>query len=85
MRLNKNPIFRKVIVPWYDSEVACLFVIVCMFFVFLFGLSGLSVIGEKAEYKSYIWVPVVLMILSGGVIFSIAIRLIKRYAYRFYK
>jgi len=77
--------FRKAIVPWYDSETACFIVIVLMAFIFMFGFAGTSVARENAAYQEYIWVPVLLMIMSGWVIVSTTIRLIKRYAYRYSK
>lgn len=85
MRLDKNPVYRKVIVPWYDSEAACFIMIILMGFVFLFGLAGVLATRETVEYREYIWVPVFLMVMSAGVIVSTAIRLAKRYAYRFSK
>ncbi|MFC1825842.1 hypothetical protein ACFLYZ_00430 [Thermodesulfobacteriota bacterium] len=85
MRLDKNPMFRKAIVPWYDSETACFIVIVLMAFIFMFGFAGTSVAHENAAYQEYIWVPVLLMVMSGWVIVSTTIRLIKRYAYRYSK
>ena len=80
MRLDQNPVYRKVIVPWYDSKIACLVLIGFLFVVFLFGLIGISVASENVSYGSYIWVPIALMVLSGGIILSITIRLIIRYA-----
>ena len=80
MRLDQNPVYRKVIVPWYDSEIACLVLIVLLFVVFLFGFIGISVASETIFYGSSIWVPIVLVVLSGGIILSITIRLIRRYA-----
>ena len=80
MRLDQNPVYRKVIVPWYDSEIACLIVIVLMFIVFLFGFMGISVARETTEYRSFVWVPVLIVTLSGAVILSTTIRLIRRYA-----
>lgn len=85
MRLDENPVYRKVIVPWYDSETACFIVIVFMFLVFLFGFLGISIARETVEYHEHIWVPVFLVVMSGFVIVSTTIRLIKRYAYRFSK
>ncbi len=85
MRIEQNPMFRKVIVPWYDSETACLIVIVFMFLVFLFGFAGISVAREQLEYLEYIWIAILLVIMSGAVIVSTTIRLIKRYAQRFSK
>ena len=80
MRLDQNPVYRKVILPWYDSEIACLILIVLLLVVFLFGFIGISVASESISYSSYIWVPIILVVLSGGVILSITIRLIRRYA-----
>ena len=77
--------FRKVIVPWYDSETACFIVIVLMALVFMFGFAGASAARENAAYQEYIWVPVLLMVMSGWVIVSTTIRLVKRYAYRYSK
>ena len=85
MPLNQNPLFRKVIAPWYDTEKACYIVIVFMFLVLLFGIAGISAASEKTEYNDYIWVPVLLVVMSAGVMISISIRLIKRYAHRFSK
>ena len=80
MRLDQNPVYRKVIVPWYDSEIACLVPMVFLFVVFLFGFIGISVASESMYYRSYIWVPIILVVLSGGIILSLTIRLIRRYA-----
>jgi hypothetical protein len=85
MRIDQNPLFRKVIVPWYDSEAACYMVIFFMFLVFLFGVAGISASRENIEYHDHVWVPVLLMVMSGGVIISTTIRLIKRYSRRFSK
>ncbi len=85
MRLDQNPLFRKVIVPWYDTEKACYTVIVFMLLVFLFGIAGILEASEKTEYNEYIWVPVLMVVMSAGVIVSIAIRLIKKYTHQFSK
>jgi len=85
MRIDQNPLFRKVIVPWYDSESACYIVIFFMVLVFLFGFAGISSTRENIAYHEYVWVPVLLVLMSGGVIISTTIRLIKRYSRRFSK
>ncbi len=83
MRLDdQNPVFRKKIIPWYDSPILCLLEILLMIGVFLFGMAGISVISEMAEYSPYLWVPVILLLLSGGVILSVVIRLIRRASVR---
>lgn len=85
MRLDQNPVFRKVIVPWYDSEMACLIMIILMGVVVFFGFAGLSVARNNPAYQEHIWVPFLLIAMSGGVIISITIRLIRRYSQRFSK
>jgi hypothetical protein len=82
MRIDQNPLFRKVIVPWYDSESACYIVIFFMVLVFLFGFAGISATRENPAYHEHVWVPVLLVLMSGGVIISTTIRLIKRYSRR---
>jgi biotin transporter BioY len=79
MRLGQNPLFRKAIVPWYDSETVCLIVILFLVVVFLFGLAGISVARDISEYREHMWVAVLLAVLSGGVVVSTSIRLITRY------
>ncbi len=80
MRLGLyNPIYRKVIVPWYDSEIACLITLILMLLLFLFGFVGISVATGYEEFRSYMWIPGLLIALSSGVIISITVRLVKRY------
>ena len=85
MRIDQNPLFRKTIIPWYDSEAVCIGVIVLMMIVFFFGVVGISVARENAEYHGYVWIAVVLVVMSAAVIFSTIIRLIKRHARRYSK
>ncbi len=79
MPSEKNPVFRKPVIPWYQSKTAYGLTIAFMLFVFLVGLVGISVTREYETYKSYIWVPAVLVILSGSLIVTNIIRLIRRY------
>jgi hypothetical protein len=80
MRLDQSsPFFRRTIVPWYDSEVACLLTLLFLFLVFLFGMAGISVANQVAEYRPHRWVPVTLVVMSAGVILSITVRLINRF------
>jgi len=79
MRIDENPLFRKAICPWYDSEPACLVTIVFLEMVYIFGVFGLSVVRETPAFHRYVWLPAVLMVLSLGVVLSITARLIRRY------
>jgi hypothetical protein len=82
MPTNKSPVFRKAIIPWYHSKLAYGATIAFMLAVFLFGLAGISVARENVQFNSYIWVPMVLVGLSSGIILSNIIRLIRRHAAR---
>jgi hypothetical protein len=82
MRLDQNPIHRREIVPWYDSELTCLILMVWMILSLLFGSVGVAVARQHPTYQPYIWVPVLIVVLSGLVVISIAIRLFKRYIRR---
>ena len=80
MPADKNPVFRKVIIPWYKSTSAYILMIVFMLAVFLFALAGVSVAREYSEYQGYVWVPVVLLVMSVAIIITTTARLIKRYS-----
>lgn len=82
MRIDQNPLFRKTISPWYDSEAICIGIIIFMLIVFVFGWIGISVAREDAEFHGYVWVAVLLLVMSGGVILSTITRLIKRHTRR---
>lgn len=79
MRLDQNPVYRKAIYPWYDSDAACYILLVFLLSVLLFGIAGISVSRETSEYHAYIWVPGILVFLSSLVVLSLSIRLVKRY------
>ena len=79
MLSGKIPVFRKPVIPWYQSKTAYGLTIAFMLFVFLVGLIGISVTREYDEYKDYIWVPAVLVILGGSLMVTSIIRLIRRY------
>ena len=83
MRFDQNPTYREVIVPWYDSEKACVLMILFMLCVLLFSIAGVAVAGEQDAFGRHLWVPIVLCIMSGGVMVSIGVRLMKRYISRF--
>lgn len=85
MSFDQKPLFRKIITPWYDSEMVCFIIIAFMFLVLIFGVVGISATYEKVEYREHLWLPVILVIMSGLVMVSTATRLIKRYLQRFPK
>ena len=82
MRIDQNPVFRKSFIPWYDSETACIIVIIFMLVVFLFGVAGISVAHDNVKYQEEIWIAVLLVVMSGWVLLTTTIRLMKRYIRR---
>jgi len=82
MQLDPNPFFRKVILPWYDSDASCWLMIVLMLAVLLFAVAGLAEAQHISAYHDHRWVPLLLLILSAAVVVSTAVRLIKRHIRR---
>ena len=76
---DSGPVFRKPITPWYHSKLAYIMIILAMLATFFFGIAGLRVAREVSTYHGYVWVPVLLMILSGALIITMTIRLIHSY------
>ena len=79
MPAEKNPVFRKAVIPWYNSTTAYIIVVVAMILVLLFAIAGITVARENPSYQGFIWVPAILLAMSVAVIASTTIRLIKRY------
>lgn len=79
MLSEKSPVFRKLVIPWYQSKTAYILTIGFMLVVFLVGLVGISVTREFDAYNGYIWLPAILVILSGCLIITNIMRLIRRY------
>jgi len=77
--MDRNPLFRKIIVPWYDSDTVCYIFLFSMLAVLLFSISGIVVARAHPMYHAHTWVPVLLTFLSASVLISITTRLTKRY------
>jgi hypothetical protein len=79
---DKNPVFRKAVIAWYNSTSVYIIMIIFMLLVFFFALAGVSVAREYPEYQGYVWVPAVLLAMSAGIIIITAARLIKRHSHK---
>ena len=82
MLSKKDPVFRKVVIPWYRSSKIYIFVIIFMLVVFLFGIAGISVAREIEAYSGYVWVPALLVAMSTVMIITTTYRLIRRHTTR---
>ncbi len=82
MKLDQPPpIYRKIIVPWYDSEIVYLMSVIFLLAMVLFGLVGINVANSNHQYHACLWIPLLLTVLSAGVIISMTVRLIRRYLF----
>lgn len=70
MSFDTNPVFRKVIVPWYETKGVCWTLIFFMALVVVFGAVGVSVAAGNPGYANFMWVPILLIVLSLVVIIS---------------
>lgn len=82
MKLENTASSRKSIVAWYDSEPVCIFALCFLLLVLLFSLAGIGVARQIPDYNDYLWVPVVMTVLSGLCFVSIFLRLMRRYLSR---
>lgn len=78
MRAGKTPLFRNVIVPWYDADTVCYSVVALMAVVLIFSILGVVAAREVPEYQGYAWVPLLLAMMSTGVLVSTIARLFRR-------
>ena len=83
MRLDPNPLFRKVITPWYDGKAACRIVLAAMGVSILFSLSGIATARSDPDFYPHTWVPISILVLSLFVVASIGFRLSQRYYARY--
>jgi len=79
MLLEESPVFKRTFVPWYDTTALCILTILFLDGVFLFSAAGVSVARMAPAFYHHIWVPVLLMVTSGGLMLSIVFRLVRRY------
>lgn len=82
-RFEQHPLYRQVIAPWYDANAVCYAVIAFLVPVLLFAIVGISVAGSHPDYHGFIWLPVCLVLMSGGIIVSTLLRLIRRSGSRY--
>lgn len=78
MRLDPNPLFRRIIMPWYDSTPLCWCLLAAMAAMVVFSVTGIVVAAEDPDYRRHAWMPWTLLVLSTLVGLSVAVRLIRR-------
>ncbi len=79
MKLDQNPVFRKIIVPWYDSTAICGLVIAAMLMIILFAIAGIVIAIGNVAYQDHVWVPLVILLLSASVVGLTIRRLVLRF------
>ncbi len=79
MPREKTPVFRRAIIPWYDSNRVCWIVVGFMLVTAIFSTVGLFAALEDPAYQNYFWLPLLLLLLSAGISTSTLIRMVRRY------
>jgi hypothetical protein len=82
MALRKQPVFRRTIVPWYDSIPMCIFLAVFCLIVWVYSIIGIGVATVNLQFNTHIWMPRLLLLLSSIALVSLGTRLVKRYLSR---
>ena len=77
MRLDPNPLFRRIIIPWYDSPLMCWLILSLMVILLIFSITGITVAEGNPEYKRYVWIPVVMLVSCLFLLVSVSVRLIR--------
>ena len=77
---DQSPLFRRVMLPWYDTDIACMLTGLFLLLVFWFALACISVANETPDSGRYVWVPTALLVLSTGGNVTICFRLFRRHA-----
>jgi hypothetical protein len=79
MKLDPNPLFRRIIMPWYDRTPLCWVLLVFMVGLILFSTMGIIVALESPAYFKHQWIPWLLLAMSLFVGLSVSSRLYRRY------
>ena len=78
MRFDSKPVHRRILVPWYDSNGACYATIFMMLPSFLFALVGIWTAGTRVEWHGLLWLPILLALAAGSILFRNVSRLVHR-------
>ena len=79
MRLDPNPLFRRIITPWYDSSPMCWGLLLAMVGLMAFSVAGIAVASEDPGLSRHAWVPWLLFLLCLFVGCSVAVRMLRRF------
>ena len=78
MRLDPNPLFRRVITPWYSSTLKCWIMVLVMFAIMLFSWAGMVVAFSREEFREHLGIPVIMLVSSLSLFILNFVRLIRR-------
>ena len=79
MRLDPNPLFRRVITPWYSSSLVCWIVFLATLAVMLFSWTGISLAFSRDAFHGLWFLPCLMLGLSLFVFIVNFFRMIRRY------
>lgn len=76
---GQYPLFKRVIHPWYDTDIAYIIFMFFMLSCFAFAIMGTQVCLEYATFKKIIMLPIILVCMSGYILMRIITELVLRY------
>ncbi|WP_028324850.1 hypothetical protein [Desulfatirhabdium butyrativorans] len=76
MKLEENPVFRKKMIPWYDSPIAATIRLLVAAAIFGFSTIGIQLVRETPSFSAFLWVPSILAGLSAILLIVSGFRLI---------
>ena len=78
MFTKKSLFIRKSLIPWHDSNIVCWIFILLLFLVICFAVIGIFVVYSNPSFKTYLWVPLFLLVLSSFTFVRIVSRFYQR-------
>lgn len=75
----RDPIFRKALVPWYDTDVCILITLTGGLAGLVFSMFGIATAWDEPTYLPHIWVPCLLGLLCLVIVISTMTRLYRRW------
>ncbi|MBF0572730.1 MAG: hypothetical protein HQK69_03080 [Desulfamplus sp.] len=78
MELDNTNFCRRIIMPWYESYLVSLLLVLWSISIFIFATIGFKIAISTEGFHKYLWFPLVLAGLSFVIIISVLFRIIKR-------
>lgn len=76
--MKERPVYREPLIPWYDSSPVCRILFWLLVPVLAFAFIGFHEALKTPDWKSHIWVPLALGLMSLFLMLRMVVRLHRR-------